>query len=310
MAFLTPNPKALAETISRTAAGKAAQAVSQAASPKLVSDVQRVLSVGGMVGNILGLRTGIQEIDNLMGLGDARDTATPLLGGLTLRQAEAIYEQVSAARVAKKNLFFIRVTDENPPSGDYQPREAGGANSLAGLVKSRIGPAIDAVAAGISNAVSRAGSALGLKVSSSAIAPIALKTFDLLALDVSYGPSLAGDHVQVGSSFLDRPAGRNPTEMQITTMDDEAGTIKRWVEMKTAQLARSDGTFGLPAEYLVTIEVFHAIPSDQVPGYTGAYSKKMRMRVVSSQHDLSRRDQALSECQLQFQEFDPFMGTT
>lgn len=311
MAFLTPDPTVIGQTLAKTAAAKAALAVSQAMSPKLVSDVQRVLSTGSVAGQLLGLRTGIGAVDDLLGLTDVRDTATTLLGGLTLRQAQAIYDQSRSASVARKNLFFIRITDANPPAGAYQaaPPAQGG---LAGLIQSRVGPAIGAVVGGISSAARTVAGALGapgLVGSPNSIAAIAASCFDLLALDVSYGSSIQGDHIQVGAAFIDKATGTTPTEMQITTLDDERGTIKSWFDAKQNQVARGDGSFGLPAEYLVRIEVVHAIPSDQVPNENLAYRSVMRMRPQAIQLELSRRDQALAEIQLTFSEFDPFMGT-
>lgn len=320
MALFNINPGAIGQQITATAAGKAAQAVAQSMSPKLVQDVQRVLKVGNIVGQTLGLKTGIGVLDNLFSLGDVSNTATPLLGGLTFKQAKAMHDQLKAARVQKKNLFFIRVTERNPPEGVYEPRPStGGAGTLAteGLISSRIGAAISSLNAGIagisnsiSGAVNSAASAIGLGglISTNSISAIALPTFDLLALDVSYGAALQSDHVQIGSGFMDRPTGTVPTEMQITTMDDEAGTLKRWFNGKLDQVARPDGLFGLPWEYLVTIEVVQAIPSPDVPDYKLAYTKSLRMRAQSIQGDLSRREQAVAEFQLVLSQFDSFMG--
>jgi hypothetical protein len=322
MAFFNVNPAAIGSTLATTAGAKIAQSVAQSLSPKLVQDVQRVLNIGNVVGNALGVSTGIAEIDGIFGLAGRRfEEPTAMLGGLSLKQAKAIYEQVKAARVARKNLFFLRLTDLNQPVGNYQPRGASG-QGLGGLIASRIGPAVGSVAAGIAGAVgSIAGNAAGSAVGNFAsqavngalgvgksISGIAMNTFDLLAMDVSYGPSLVSDHVQVGSSFIDRPTGRNPTEMQITTMDDESGSIKRWFDGKLEQVAHTDGTFGLPSEYLVNIEVVHAIPSEQVDGYEMAYSKTLRLRPQSAQHDLSRREQAIAELSMTFVQFDGFMG--
>lgn len=326
MGLLNVDLASVGQTLAKTAAGKAAQAVAQSMSPKLVQDVQRVLSVGGFAGQLLGIKTGIGALDGILGLGGSpREAGTPLLGGLSLRQAQTMYEQVSAARVARKNLFFLRILDTNQPKGVYPARSPASGGGLAGLIESRIGPAIGTVMSGISGAVSSIGSAVGgplggvvgnmvggaLGLSSgsgsNSISNIALSTFDLLAMDVSYGASISGDHIQVGSSFIDRPTGRDPSEVQITTMDDEAGSIKRWFDGKLDQIARKDGTMGLPAEYLVTIEVVHAIPSAQVPGFSLAYKKVLSLRPASIQHELSRRDQALSELQMTFAQHDYFM---
>jgi hypothetical protein len=323
MALFNVDPRAIGEQIGTTAAARAAQAVAQSMSPKLVRDVQRVLKIGNIVGNTLGLRTGIGVLDNLFSLGGIEDTPSALLGGLTLKQVKVMHDQMKAARVAKKNLFFIRVMDQKPPTGSYQSGGANNvANSLSGLISSRIGPAVGTISSGISSAVnSIAGPSAGKFASeltggalialglggANSIGAIAANSFDLLAMDVSYGPSLISDHVQVGSGFIDRPTGRNPTELSITTMDDEAGSLKRWFNGKMDQVALPDGTFGLPADYLVTIEIVHAIPSAEVPGYELAYSKTMRMRAQTLQVDLSRREQAVAELSMTWTQFDNWM---
>ena len=325
MAIYKINPAAIGAQLGTTAAAKAAIAVAQTMSPKLVQDVQRVLSVGNILGNTIGLKTGISIIDSLFSLnGDPTGQASSLLGGLTSKQARVIHDQVKALRVAKKNLFFVRITDGNPPLDDYPTRAPGAPPSLGELISSKIGAAAGTVVAGISGAVgSIAGASAGDFVNgmmgggpvngalgvgggsaSRSISAIAINSFDLLCMDVSYGPSIISDHVQVGSGFIDRPTGRNPIEMSITTMDDEAGSLKRWFNGKLDQVTHLDGTFGLPKDYIVGIEIVHAIPSDQVPGYKLAYSKTMKMRPQSIQMDLSRRDQAVAEHQLVFSQFD------
>lgn len=301
MALFNIDPAAIGQTLKTTAAGRIAQEIAQSATPHLVRDVQRVLNIGSQIGQAVGLNTGIGVIDRLFGAMQ-RDSATPLLGGLSMRQAQAIYERASAMRLARKNLFFVRITDPNSPLGVMQPSSDGGAG---GLSVSRIGPSIASIAAGVTNSIAAiAGGALS---GAAPIADMALSSFDILCLDVNYTDALTGDSVQIGSGFMDSPTGRSPTAMQLTTMDDEAGTIKKWFRAKMKQVAADDGTFGLPSDYLITIEVVHAVPlggGDEKLAYSG----KLRMRAGQMQHDLSRRDQGLAEVQLTFEEADSFLG--
>lgn len=326
MAGFNFNPTALAGTLATTAAGKAAQSVAQSMSPGFVQDVQRVLKVGNMLGQATGFSTGIGFIDNIFSLGDARETGTPLLGGLSLRQAEAIHNRMRSARLALKNLFFIRITEQRPPGGAYASVGGGALPGVSGLVGSVIGRAASEVKGAVgaiagttaanlaSNFVGSAGAAAASKLGlpsgagSPAIGAVAMASFDMLAVEVSYGPSLQSDHVQIGGTFMDRPLGRNPTELSITTMDDEAGTLKRWFASKLNQVANPDGTFGLPADYLVNIEIVHAVASAEVPTAGLAYSHTMRMRPTSIQIDHSRRDQGVAELPMIFNQFDAFMG--
>lgn len=320
MALINFDPSAVGNTIVTTAAGKAAQAAAQAMSPKLVKDVQRVLKVSSTVGNLVGLKTGINLVDDLLGLtGGNKNAASPLLGGLTLAQAKAIHDQQRALRVAKKNLFFIRITDESLPNEVYPGKSAQsstGSGGIGGLISSvtKMGAGLvsgvaKTVAASATNALmGKLGISAGGISDGTSVGEIAINCFDMLAVDVSYGSSINADHVQVGSSFIDRPLGTTPNEIQITTMDDEAGSLKRWFEAKQAQIVKTDGTFGLPAEYLLTIEIVHAIPSPEVATVDLAYSKVMRVRTQSINIEHSRRDQAVAELQMQFNQFDAFMG--
>lgn len=129
----------------------------------------------------------------------------------------------------------------------------------------------------------------------------------LLALDVSYnGRTIAAEKVNIGSAVMDRPTGSESTELSITTMDDESGTLKRWFEGKLAQVVRPDGTFGVPAEYQVDIEIVHGIASSDINQkfVARAYRALLTMRPVGIQHELSRRDQGPEEIQMTFTSVD------
>lgn len=298
MALLNLDPGSISSTIGTTAAGRIAQKIAQSASPQFVRDVQRVLNIGSQVGQALGLQTGIGIIDSLFGA-IQRDAKTPLLGGLSLRQAQAVFERASNIALARKNLFFVRVTDAKPP----QINASTNAGAQSSLFQSRIGPALTSIVSGAARSLAAASGGL---VSVSSVSDMALSSFDLLCTDVSYTNALAGDHIQVGATFMDTPTGRSPTSMQITTMDDEAGTIKKWFEAKMRQVAHPDGTVGLPGEYVLTIEVVHAVPLDGGQ-QSMAYSVKKNLRADQMQLDLSRRDQGLEEVALTFSEVDPFL---
>jgi hypothetical protein len=66
---------------------------------------------------------------------------------------------------------------------------------------------------------------------------------------------------------MDKLTGIEPTELSITTMDDSRGSLKRWFDAKVEQAAHSDGTFGLPSEYWVDIECYHATPEAREDAY-------------------------------------------
>lgn len=240
---LAINPAVIAE-LPRTAGAIVARAVAQQLSSTQVRKIQQLLQLGDFVGGLLGLSEATEGI------------AQPLLGGLTLANARDTYTQLRDAQLARKNLWFIRVTDHNPPSL----------------------PHLDG-------------------------APAA-SYFNLFATDVSYPRStLTGEKVAIGSAMMDRIAGTEAIELAVSTMDDSKGTLKHWFDAKYAQAAQADGTFGVPADYWVDIEVFHASPFDNAQ----AYRLNARMRTNGIQHELSRREQAMQEIQMTFSQVDTFI---
>lgn len=277
MALLTPDPLSLASTaLGGTAVGAARKAMSgaaalagnpAAAAGRLVDMAKSTAAarISNMVAQKLS-PTSVQRIQQLlqlnsfvtglMGGDDISSVEQPLLGGMTLNQARETYEQLRDAQLARKNLFFIRVVDYNPPPIEY---------------------------------------ADGFYFTS---------LFNLFAIDVSYSPSsLASEKIQLGSAVMDRITGSEATELSVTTMDDSRGSLKRWFDAKKEQAAHTDGTFGLPWQSWVDIECYHATPQAR----EDAYKINLRMRPQSIQHDLSRRDNAMSELAMQFSQVDSFI---
>jgi hypothetical protein len=274
MALLTPDPRSTilgatgAQALGKAAAGAAGFASNPAAAlGRTVGMVKSTAAarISNMVAQKLS-PTSIRRIQQLLqltdfaaglgGEGDIQDIEQPLLGGMTLRDARETYEQLRDAQLARRNLFYIRVIDYNPPPVEY----ADGAYFTS--------------------------------------------LFNLFAVDVSYAPStLTGEKVPLGSQSLDRLTGSEAVDLSITTMDDSRGSLKRWFDGKVAQAAHSDGTFGLPSEYWVDIECYHATPQAR----EDAYKINLRMRPQNTQHDLSRRDQAMSEVVMTFTQADTFL---
>lgn len=136
--------------------------------------------------------------------------------------------------------------------------------------------------------------------------------FDLLAMDVSYSLfTLTGDKVPIGSAVMDKVTGIEAVEIQVTTIDDETGTLKRWFERKCAQAANPDGTFNPQGKYAFEMEIVHGLPHDHgisptLPAEKVAkvFSNRYRVRTASVQCEMSRRDQALQELQMTFTQVD------
>lgn len=133
-----------------------------------------------------------------------------------------------------------------------------------------------------------------------------LADFNLFATDASYSPvTITGDKVNVGSGVFDVPKTGDSVSLRLTTMDDERGTLKRWFKDRASRVCRPDGTHGLPISYLLRVRIVHAFISDtdEVPD---AFFDEYIMRPGSIEYDLSRRDDALQELQMTFEQFDTF----
>lgn len=127
---------------------------------------------------------------------------------------------------------------------------------------------------------------------------------NLFATDVSYtAHTITGEAVRIGSSTFDTVTGTERVEMQVTTFDDAQGNVKRWFESLRNKIARPDGTFGLPIEYLIRITVTHAYIAD---GMGDAYVNTYVMRPASIPIELGRREDGLQELAMTFAQFDPF----
>lgn len=137
--------------------------------------------------------------------------------------------------------------------------------------------------------------------------PEGAAALNLLAIDASFNPAtMTGDADPLGSANLDSLAATERVELRLTTFDDDRGTLKRWFIGKADQTAHVDGTFGLPAEYLLVVSLVHM-------DVTGEASPRQRMqqrwlmRPASIEIELSRRAPELTELQMTFVQFDSFM---
>lgn len=136
---------------------------------------------------------------------------------------------------------------------------------------------------------------------------------NLFVVDIGYGPiTISADSHKVGAAVLDAPNGSEPTDLRITTMDDEKGSVRRWFDNLAGKLASPDGTFGLPREYLVKIKVTHSFVTDQSSknwiGGVQPWSKEAWYRPMSLEVDLSRKDEALEEFTMVFHQFDTYFS--
>lgn len=130
---------------------------------------------------------------------------------------------------------------------------------------------------------------------------------NLFATEVSYSPStIVGDAVRIGSALFDNVQGSERVEIKVTTMDDTAGSVKRWFEERAARIAHQDGTFGLPIDYLLRVEITHACIGPEADGFRIAKTDKYVVRAGNIDYELSRRDDALQELSFSLVGFDTF----
>lgn len=130
---------------------------------------------------------------------------------------------------------------------------------------------------------------------------------DLFITDVELTPmNITGEKHKVGGAFVDAPSGSEATELRFTTMDDKAGRIKKWFESLCSAVVAHDGTFGVPADYGVTITVLHAFVAKQTQEVI-PFENKGLFRAANYEVQLSRRDQAMQEVNLTFTQIDSFM---
>jgi hypothetical protein len=132
--------------------------------------------------------------------------------------------------------------------------------------------------------------------------------FNMFATNISIGPlTISGEGRAIGAAVMDVLHGTERTEMRITTYDDAYGSIKRWFQTRCELIARSDGTFGVPADYLVQVRILHAAVNDEVMSLYGGYEEKYVMRCGNLETELSRSEDGLQEIQMSFVQFDSFM---
>lgn len=130
---------------------------------------------------------------------------------------------------------------------------------------------------------------------------------NVFAMDVGYSAfTAAGEAVQVGSASFDNLTGAERVELRITTLDDSYGSVKRWFSERYGQMCHRDGTFGLPIDYLFRVDVLHAYVNESVDGAGNGWIDTFIMRPGSLESDFSRRDDALSELQMSFIQWDTF----
>ena len=128
--------------------------------------------------------------------------------------------------------------------------------------------------------------------------------FNMFATSVEYTPfTVNGDKVTVGASNVDLVGSCGPVEMNISTLDDQDGSLKRWFALHHSAATASDGTIGEPGKYAIRIKIVHSFIEEN----DSAYTDIGLFRTESLSHSLSRREDDLQELQMTFSQLDTFM---
>lgn len=132
--------------------------------------------------------------------------------------------------------------------------------------------------------------------------------FNLFATDAAFGPwTISSEAKPIGMGVMDTVTGTERTDLRITTYDDTNGTIKAWFDAKCSRIAHPDGTIGVPADYLVGINIIQSAINDEAMAAFGGYKSEFIMRPASLDIELSRSEDGLQQIQLSFNQFDTFM---
>lgn len=132
------------------------------------------------------------------------------------------------------------------------------------------------------------------------------KFFNMFATSVDLTPvSISAEKRRVGGAVIDSIQGNESVDLSITTLDDTAGTIKRWFSRHADAASASDGTVGVPASYAIKVRVLHAFLN--MESSLNAYENKGLFRPTNIELSLSRREHELAEVRMTFSQLDTFM---
>lgn len=245
-----------------------------------------------------------KAIDNI-GKSGGRGNLGPLFANLSSQDLKRIFEASFGINHCYKNLWLISIEDFNPASllnsvGGIIGDMAG--SSLANVVPSQISGAMSNIAhSAISGAVNKASHAI-----SNTMGGGETSLFNLLATNISYTPiSIEADSYTVGSAILDGVRSAQKAEISITFLDNQNGFIKGWFKRKASQVISTDGTVGVLADGLVKIRILHGFVTDDTN--RGGFEETIICRPVGTEYELDRKDNALQEITVRFEQTDTFV---
>lgn len=240
-----------------------------------------------------------KDLFNRLLYGD-RSKKDKFLAYHSLKEAQAIFDQVKATNHALKNVFLITISDY---SGASLQAELGNVlgNFASDSLSSTLGGFVGNAA---KQTVVSAISALNPLGFLEANGGGTTSKFNMLASGVSYTPfSIESDSFAIGSALADGFRSSAKSEISITTLDNEKGDIKRWFKEKASRIIHKDGTVGVLTDGLVEITILHAFASDDL----GGFKETIVCRPVSTDYEFQRMENAPQEFTMRFEQTDTWL---
>ncbi len=115
---------------------------------------------------------------------------------------------------------------------------------------------------------------------------------DILARDLSYEPiTINVEERNFGSQQVTMPSGTERTTLVITLRDTRDKKLYQWCNKVASEVAHSDGTFGLPENYVKEVTIYSTTSKDDDPS-PDTY-KMIFTNVGAINPDRSAKDQYL-----------------
>lgn len=135
------------------------------------------------------------------------------------------------------------------------------------------------------------------------------ETFNQFVVDVNYAPfTIIGEPTQVGSGNYDQITGSERVEMTVSMLDNQNGDVKKHLDNILLRMARPDGTFGLPIDYLQRVTVTHAFTDPDIKAAIDAKQDRYIMRFAGYQVNKDRTSQEVEQLEVNLVQFDTFTG--
>lgn len=235
---------------------------------------------------------------------------SPLTAHLSMEELQRIVMASHNMEQARKNLWLINVSDYSSNAlmgslGSALGNIAGNAmTGLAGksnLFKSYANEMGSLASMAVKTAIAANPITSGLNEMGGGIT----SNYNLLATGLSYTPiSIEGDQHNIGAAIVGGAKSAQRAEISLTTMDTEDGFIKRWFKNKASAAIHPDGTVGVLADSLIQIRILHGFVSDNTN--RGGFEETLICRPVSVDYEFDRREDAMQEFTLRFEQTDTF----